>query len=289
MNIAIGTAQFTKNYNLTRKNFSPKSIINYINNSEEITLIDTAPSYGEAEKIIGMYLKKKINITSKINPFKYSAVDKNLDKFKKDLEKTLKNFGIDQIYGILFHKESDILKSRHDKFFYYLENLINKEVICKIGFSTYGTKNIKKNLSVFNFNIIQLPINIFNSSLNYIEFLKDLKKNKKIEIHARSIFLKGLGFENNIDNKKFFKLNEKLEILSKISKNNKISKFKLMLIGIYNRKLINTYIIGVNSVKEMKEINELKKIKKKNYNINFKNFVIEDDYILDPRKWPKKI
>ena len=62
-----------------------------------------------------------------------------------------------------------------------------------------------------------------------------------------------------------------------------------MLIGIYNRKLINTYIIGVNSVKEMKEINELRKIKKKNYNINFKNFVIEDDYILDPRKWPKKI
>ena len=159
----------------------------------------------------------------------------------------------------------------------------------QIGFSTYGTKNIKKNLSVFNFNIIQLPINIFNSSLNYIEFLKDLKKNKKIEIHARSIFLKGLGFENNIDNKKFFKLNEKLEILSKISKNNKISKFKLMLIGIYNRKLINTYIIGVNSLKEMKEINELKKIKKKNYNIDFKSFVIEDDYILYPRKWPKKI
>ena len=45
------------------------------------------------------------------------------------------------------------------------------------------------------FDVIQLPINVLNQEFFQKEFFVELKK-KKIEIHARSIFLQGLLIEN---------------------------------------------------------------------------------------------
>ena len=53
--------------------------------------------------------------------------------------------------------------------------------------------------------------------------------------------------------------------------------------------MLITYIVGINSLNEIKEINKLNAINKKNLNISFKKFVINNSFILDPRKWPKKI
>jgi len=289
MNITIGTAQFSKNYGLLKNKSYPKQIIKFINNSNKIKMIDTAPTYGQAEKIIGNYLKKKIKITTKISPFLYDSVDKNLDKFKFEFEKSLKNLKVKNIHGLLFHKELDIQKPKHEKFFYYLDYLKKEKLINKIGFSTYGTKYIKKNLNFFNFQIIQLPINIFNLNKTYFNFLKSLKKENNVEIHARSIFLQGLGFLNKIKHSKFVKLNKKLELLTKFSKTKKISKFQLMLLGIYNPKLINSYIIGTNSLDEINELHKINNTKMINSKISFKKFIINDNIILDPRKWPKSI
>ncbi len=252
-------------------------------------MIDTAPSYGQAEKIIGKHLEKKIKIITKINPFLYSSVDKNLDKFKFEFEKSLKSLQVENIYGLLFHRDLDIQKPNHEKFFYYLDTLKKQKIVNRVGFSTYSTKNIIEHLNYFNFQIIQLPINIFNLNKNYLNFLKNLKKNNNIEIHARSIFLQGLGFLNKIENYKFFKLNKKLELLTKLSKMKKISKFQIMLLGIYNPNIINSYIIGTNSLEEIKELYKIKKKKIFNSKISSKNFIINDNIILDPRKWPKNI
>lgn len=289
MNITIGTAQFSKNYGLLKKKSYPKQIIKFINSSNKIKMIDTAPTYGQAEKILGKYLKKKIKITTKISPFLYESVDKNLDKFKFEFERSLKNLQVENIYGLLFHKDLDIRKTNHGKFFNYLDSLKKQKLINKIGFSTYSTKYIKKNLNIYNFKIIQLPINIFNFNKNYFNFLKNLKKKYNVEIHARSIFLQGLGFLNKIKNAKFINLNRKLELLTELSKTKEISKFQLMLMGIYNPSLINTYIIGANSLKEINELYKINNSKILNSKISFKKFIINDNIILDPRKWPKNI
>ena len=289
MNIALGTAQFIKNYGLLKKKFYPKNIFDFVNICEKIKMIDTAPSYGEAEKMIGKYLKKNIKITTKINPFLYSSVDKNLDKFRKEFDKSLANLKVDKIHGLLFHKEIDIQKSKHDKFFYHLEYLTKANIVSKIGFSTYNTDKVKKNLNHFNFKIIQLPINIFNFNQDYKKFLKNIKKKNNLEIHARSIFLQGLGFEEKINDKRFLKLNKKLDILKNLSLKNKISKFKLMINGIYDPKLINFFIIGKNFLKEIEEIKNLDFVFKKKLNFSFKKFIINDNFILNPKKWPKKI
>lgn len=66
----------------------------------------------------------------------------------------------------------------------------------KIGFSTYTPKQIDFLLNNFDFDLVQLPFNVFDNRLIQGGQLKALKK-KKIEIHARSIFLQGLLLDFN--------------------------------------------------------------------------------------------
>ena len=57
----------------------------------------------------------------------------------------------------------------------------------------------------------------------------------------------------------------------------------------YLPKIINNYIIGTNSLDEINELHKINNNKMINSKISFKKFIINDNIILDPRKWPKSI
>ena len=65
-----------------------------------------------------------------------------------------------------------------------------KRKIHKLGISIYNLEEINFALKKFKFNIIQLPINLFDRKLINNGILNRLKK-RGYEIHARSIFLQG--------------------------------------------------------------------------------------------------
>ena len=58
-------------------------------------------------------------------------------------------------------------------------------------------------LKIFTPDIVQFPLNVFDQSFNDKSYLKSLKQ-KKIELHARSIFLQGTLLKN-MNNHKYFK------------------------------------------------------------------------------------
>ena len=65
-----------------------------------------------------------------------------------------------------------------------------KGIIKKIGISIYTCKKLEKILKNFQIDYVQIPINLVNISV--FNETKKIIKNKKIEIHARSIFLQVL-------------------------------------------------------------------------------------------------
>lgn len=287
MKFALGTAQFSNDYGLLKKKVDVKKIFKFVNNQKIIRSIDTSPFYGEAEKLIGKYLKRNVKITTKINPFKFVSTKKNLDIFKKDLEVSLKNLKLETIDGILFHREADIKKIKKDVFFYYLDELIKNKVINKVGFSTYNLDSLNENLNVYNFKVVQLPLNIFNSNFNYIKNIKLMKKKFNLEFQARSIFLQGLGLLQKVNNNRFKKLNDKLKIMNKISKKYSISHYDIMLTGVSRFNWIDSFIVGCSSSNDLIALKKFKPVKfKDDY---FKSLIIKDNFINDPRKWPKKI
>ena len=58
-------------------------------------------------------------------------------------------------------------------------------------------ENLNHYLKIYNFDVVQIPLNIFTIRDNLIKYLKKLKKIYKFELHVRSIFFQGLIVENN--------------------------------------------------------------------------------------------
>ena len=67
MKFGIGTAQIKQNYGIVKKKTILKDLKKVFKRfNKKIDLIDTAPSYGSAEKIIGEYSFKKYKIVTKL-------------------------------------------------------------------------------------------------------------------------------------------------------------------------------------------------------------------------------
>ena len=106
--------------------------------------------------------------------------------------------------------------------FNYLKKYKKKGKIKKIGVSVYTVQELKNILNIFKPDIIQFPLNVFDQSFIEENFLKILKK-KKIELHARSIFLQGTLLRKSINS----------SLITKTWKNN----FKNWNIFLRNNKL----------------------------------------------------
>lgn len=163
--------------------------------------------------------------------------------------------------------------------------------IKKIGVSVYDKHQIDYLLKYFDFDLIQLPISIFDQRFVADKFLQKLKR-KNIEIHARSVFLQGLVFlnENALPNK-LSKFKDYIERLNDISFKYNFSKEEIALPFINSINEIDRIIIGVEKIEQLKKnikaLNRAKEFAKIKTAINFKNLFIKNKKIINPREWLK--
>lgn len=296
--LVLGTAQLSFNYGIIDKKGKPSkkeafSIMKYaVENG--ISYFDTAYNYGDSEIIIGKFLniykvyKNKINIITKMAPQKKEKLnEKNINNaFFESLHRLWQ----ESIYCYMIHDFNDI-KNNCD--------LINKSFlklkidgyIKKIGVSVYDKNHIKFLLKNFDFDLIQVPISIFDQRLLKDNILFKLK-NKTIDIYARSIFLQGLIFfnKNNIP----LKLEEAkryIERLNDISFKYNFSKEEIALLFINFINEIDKIIVGVEKIEQLKKnieaLNRAKEFAEIKTAINFKNLFIKNKKIIDPREWLK--
>ena len=98
---------------------------------------------------------------------------------------------VNSIYGYMFHSYSELVK--FPKVLESLQELKEDGIISKIGVSLYENSEAISVLDNYDLDFIQLPFNLLIIKVKKKIYLKFIKK--KIEIHARSIFLQGLFFK----------------------------------------------------------------------------------------------
>jgi aryl-alcohol dehydrogenase-like predicted oxidoreductase len=294
--LVLGTAQLGLNYGIANKTGKPEEnkafeIMKYaVENG--ISYFDTAYSYGNSEIIIGKFLnihkayKNKINIITKMAPLKKKKLnEKNVNnRFFKSLHR----LGQESIYCYMIHDFKDI-ENNCDEIGKIFLKLKENGYIKKVGVSVYDNFQLIFLLNNFNFDLIQLPISIFDQRLITDNSLLELKK-KNIEIYARSIFLQGSLFieENNLP-PKMNKFKDHILRLNEISLKYNLLKEEIALLFVNAINEIDKIIIGVEKIDQLqKNIRILSK--SENFNkiktlINFKDFFIEDTNIIDPRRW----
>lgn len=280
--IAIGTAQFGLDYGIAnnsgRVSYSEINSILDLAHNNQIYTLDTAKSYGDSEKYIGNYLKKrKTNweVITKIRNIEINIIDQIMDSEKKLTIKPK---------ILLAHTANIFLNS---DFQLKLNEIKNKQIINKIGVSLVNENEISQILqSKYTPDVVQLPMNILDTKLYRHGVLNKLKENN-IEIHVRSVFLQGLFFLNkNILENKFKEVIPYLEKLNSISANAGLNIAELSLLWVLSLNEVSKVIIGVDNAKQLK--NHLNIISKKVDSALFDEALFihfDNEKILTPSLW----
>lgn len=288
--LCLGTAQFGLDYGIANNSGKVKKrdafrILEYAHH-RGIRMLDTAPFYGGSEKTIGEFMSggsRRFDIVSK-------------RRFGRDstplvegyFNNTLENLGQKKIYGCLVHGFEDI-SAHKKKLRGELESIKKDGFAEKIGVSLYKTKELEY---IFEngipIDIIQLPYNVFDRRFErYFKRLKD----RKVEIHARSVFLQGLFFLDKRRIGRYFKNAKKaLEGLGDISRKNSIPVNSLCISFAMLNPLVDKVIIGVDSLRQLKEnirslgdAGRVKKIYKELSSLEF-----HDETVILPTNWRKR-
>lgn len=283
--IVLGSANFSKGYGIKRSKGISLIELNKIARELKknyIETIDTALSYPGAEKKIASSELSSFKIYTKISKkdFKKKKNSKIINIFQKSLFNLKKKF----FNGIYIHNSKD-LKGRSGKIFYgKLEQLKKKNLTKKIGVSVYSPSELEKLLKRYNFDIVQIPLNILDRRFLKRNFLKKLK-DKGIEIHIRSIFLQGILLQKNKKLPKFFKRWSQLfQKWEDWNLRNNQDKLKTCIDFVKDIKYVDKIVIGVSSFAQIKDLIYYFSKKNKNYpNQIFSN----SKKLIDPRLWTR--
>lgn len=284
--ISIGTANFAQDYGVsnTKGQIDSKELnkIFKLMNTIGVNKIDTAPSYGTAEKILGNIGVDNYEIMSKLPSIPNDLGDVN-SWVEEQVDAILQDLSVEKIYGISFHDPFQLLDSNlGQKAHRALKSLQKKGMIEKIGVSIYDPSilnNLTKNIDI---DIVQAPLNIFDRRIVESGWLQKLKS-QDIEVVVRSIFLQGLLLMESEDKPSFFKKWEKnFDLYDEWLSKHSISRVEACLHFVFSFSEIDRIIIGIDSASQLLEISNF-----------FKPIYLDcptdlssnDQQLIDPNNW----
>lgn len=246
--LALGTVQFGINYGVSNDLGIPDDSelrrvfdIAFLNG---ITVLDTAPAYGNAEERIGVLSENRFKVVTKF------ANVANRQALRDTLEQSIQRIKSEQLYAYMAHN-SDELISKPDLWDFLRSERENGR-IKKIGYSLYTTDQLEQLLLLeMKPDIVQLPYNLIDSKFeNYLPELKSYGT----EIHIRSVFLQGLFFMDTESlPEKLQPLRSTLLEIKRLCTENNLTIAQLLLSYVNHNPLINKIVVGVASARQLLE------------------------------------
>ncbi len=192
--LALGTAQFGLKYGLTnRADKVPSDMVEQllkIASAFNITMLDTAITYGDSEQVLGLHNLAKFEIVSKLPEVPLDCL--NIEEWVlKQTTSSLKRLKADKLNALLLHRPAQLLGTNGEKIYKSILKLKEQGIVDQIGVSVYGPDELSELIKRFDFDVIQAPMNILDRRMKNTGMLKQLKK-IGVAIHIRSAFLQGL-------------------------------------------------------------------------------------------------
>ncbi len=276
--LALGTVQFGLDYGITNQN-GQVSIIEVENilqmaEGSGIDTLDTASAYGNGEEILGRVGVDNFQIVTKT-----TSLNGGINEVIKRFHQSLNNLNKANVDGLLIHDIDEVDYKQFDALFSRLNELKKEGMVNKIGFSTYTPGQVDFLLKNFDFDLIQVPFNVFDNRLIQGGQLQALN-NKGIEIHARSVFLQGLllNFKNLPGY--FSTWKKEFNDYQEVVKDSGLSLIEYALNFTVNTQEIDKVLVGVDSKKQLTEI-----IQVVNQQSNLDAYPINDLDLLNPGLW----
>lgn len=283
--LALGTAQFGSSYGIANKG----TLIDKCEADKILTTacslgidtIDTAKMYKNAEQILGSYSMSKFKIITKIpsSPKNVTPREWLLSQFNDSLMKLKLPF----LYGLLFHSSASLLSENGPSLTRVARELKTAGLLGKVGVTVYSPYELDELYSKFKFDIVQLPLNIFDRRFEKSGWLKRLH-NDGVEIHVRSIFLQGLLLLS-LDEipTKFIRWKPHFETYHSLLSSKKIKPIEACLSYPLGIQEIDKIVVGVDSSENLIEI--FNYTQKKYFNEETSFLQINDERLINPTFW----
>ena len=246
--LVLGTVQLGLDYGINNQSGKPsqEKAFEILDTAFEkgIKILDTAEAYGDAQDVIGQFLKrnpqKKFKIISKLAA---NNVVKP-DAFINNIERNCTVLNVNELYGYMFHNYQSFKENinLYDKLLLVKE----KKFIKKAGISLYTNNEIEDILNNYKgFDFIQIPFNLFDNATQR-KALLDKAKSQNIEVHIRSVFLEYKALPQ-----KLRVLEPYLEQLNEIKQEYSLNTLTLALQYVLQKEYIDYVLIGVETSEQL--------------------------------------
>ena len=192
MELALGTVQFGMPYGVAGGKSVPtddevRKILE-LAYEQGITMLDTAPAYGDIESRLGSLCDGlEFKIVSKIPALPGELDDIGAGHWAVESARSSRVRLGQRLYALLFHRAEDLLEARGDEVFNAITKWAAAENVL-IGASGYEVATVRILSEMQRISIAQLPGNALDQRIDMA--LGKLKR--KPEMHLRSAFLQGL-------------------------------------------------------------------------------------------------
>lgn len=288
--LGLGTAQFGMNYGISNKNGQPgieeASKILALAASRRIRVIDTAPTYGTSEEVLGTTLPfgHSFSLVTKTPVFNKSQITlADVHHLEDVFLRSLERMRLDRTSGLLIHRVEDLRSPGGHLLLDGMQGLKDRGLVQKLGVSVYHPSQLDFVLSRYKVDVVQLPLNVFDQRLVARGYLTKLKE-VGIEIHARSVFLQGLLLMQPGALPPYFaKVRRHLERYHEYLHDQNLSPLRAALGFAAGIKEIDAIICGVTSLQEARTL--CAETARSFDPVDLSEFAVNDISIIDPSTW----
>lgn len=199
MKYCLGTVQFGMDYGIQGNGQPPRDRTAAMLTcalEHGIYAFDTASAYGEAEDVLGEFIRqnavlgKKMHLVSKLRPDAFSGLSRShwKEAAVSNAESSLERLGISRFSAYLFHSARYIFDEEAVSALTAVKDAGMTE---EIGVSIYTPEEAMKALEYPQITVVQIPYNLFDQRLDQCDFL-ELAAKRDVTVYARSSLLQGL-------------------------------------------------------------------------------------------------
>lgn len=275
--LGLGTVQFGQGYGVSnRRGQVPKGEAAAIlarAAKAGIRLLDTAANYGEAEAVLASLDSSPFRVVTKTLNLSH-----RLDRVVARARQSAASLKADTL---LVHAAGDLKGAEGDALWNALRRLKDESVFRKIGISAYAADDPAMLAKRFQPDVMQLPFSLLDQRLLADGTLSRLKA-LGVEVHARSLFLQGLLFLEELPEK----LRQAAPHLAQVRKSLKsagITPLAAALAFALSQPEIGFGLVGVTSDKELEEI--VAAAGRPLPRLDWASFALDDEMVLTPSLW----
>lgn len=192
--LALGTVQFGIPYGVANRNGKvgrdESAAILTLGRSRGIDTLDTAIAYGDSEEQLGVIGVSGWRVVTKL-PAIPDACRDVATWVADSTAQSLRRLQVPRVFGLLLHRPADLLGNQGEPLYRALNDLKDRGLVEKVGFSIYGPEELPVLVEQFPPDLVQAPFSIVDRRLASSGWLDRLSA-AGVEVHVRSVFLQGL-------------------------------------------------------------------------------------------------